>query len=310
VIEPRVVDLNGVIADLHELLRRSIGEDIELHFEPAPNLPLVKADSGKLEQVLLNLALNARDAMPQGGSLTVATRLVVLAGAERPGLPEGEFVRVAVTDTGEGMDQETSDRIFEPFFTTKERTEGTGLGLATVYGIVKQAGGGVFVESVPGKGTTFCVYIPVTTDTQPEPRSEIMSPARNGSKPGRNRTILLVEDEEAVRSLVSRILSKHGFEVIAFSGGSEALEYCRSNIAAIDLLLTDVVMPEMSGKILSDLLLISRPDLKTIYMSGYTDEIIAERGVLEEGAQLIQKPFKSAEIVARINSLLEMEGPR
>ncbi|MPZ68662.1 MAG: PAS domain S-box protein [Actinobacteria bacterium] len=307
VTEPEIVSLNEVIADLHEILSRSIGEDIELRCELDPELPSVKVDPGQLEQVLLNLAVNARDAMPSGGSLLIAT------GAESvkdhllwPGLKAGEYVRMTVTDSGEGIDPEIADRIFEPFFTTKEREEGTGLGLSTVYGIVKQTGGGVYVESAVGKGTTFTVYIPVATEVPKESFPKETEPEAIASCHGGNGTILMVEDEDGVRSLVSRILSKAGFDVVAFSGGAEAVEYCQANLDAIDLLLTDVIMPEMSGKDLSDKLTLMRPGLTTLYMSGYTDEIIVQRGVLDPSKHLIQKPFKSDEIVTRIRSLLEM----
>jgi PAS domain S-box-containing protein len=309
VIQPRVVDLNEVIRDLQELLERSIGEDIELRVEADPRLPFVKADPGRLEQVLLNLVVNARDAMPQGGSLTIATDVQTLVDGERPGLSRGAFVSMSVTDTGSGMDAEIADKVFDPFFTTKKRSEGTGLGLSTVYGIVKQAGGGVYVASSPGLGTAFSVYLPVTTD-ESQPESDARSGLRTGvPKLPSGKTVLLVEDDATVRELVSRILTRQGFGVVSFSAGSEALEYFRSNCNEIDLMLTDVVMPEMSGKVLSDKLRLIRPDLKTIFMSGYTDETIAQKGVLDDGTQLIFKPFDTAEVVQRINSMLE-SAPR
>ncbi len=305
VIEPRIVDLNEVIADFHSILRRSLGEDIELRFEADPELPFIMADPGQLQQILLNFAVNSRAAMVHGGLLVISTGVEKVNESGRPGLAEGQYVRMRVTDTGQGMDKGTADRIFEPFFTTKERGAGTGLGLASVYGIVKQARGGVYVDSALDRGTTFSVYLPVTSETGSELGSQTSALDDAAPKARGHGTILVVEDEDGVRTLVERILSKQGFDVVSFAAGADALDYCSKNVDCIDLLVTDVVMPGMSGKTLSESLQLMRPDLETLYMSGYTDEIIAERGVLAGGEHLIQKPFKSDDIVASVRSLLD-----
>jgi two-component system cell cycle sensor histidine kinase/response regulator CckA len=305
VVEPKVIDLNEVISDLKGLLRRAVGEDIALHLEPGCCLPQILADPGQIEQVLLNLSVNARDAMPRGGSLSISTDVVFLEDEQCPGLDAGSYVCLSVQDTGEGMDVETTERIFEPFFTTKERGAGTGLGLSTVYGIVQQAGGGVVVRSSPGEGARFDIYLPIVHDDVAG--TEDSAGAHQLVLSSSTGVVVVVEDEEAVRNLVTRILTKNGFEVVSFAGGAEALEHCRSEANPIDLLLTDVVMPGMSGKELSDALATIRPGVRTLYMSGYTDEIIAQRGVLAGGEHLIQKPFQAAEIVARVRSLLDEE---
>ena len=300
VVEPKVLNLNGVITGLHNLLRSSIGEDIELVFEPALGLPNVFVDHSQLEQVVLNLTVNARDAMPNGGVLSIATSVQDLGNDDRVGLASGSYVRLSVTDTGKGMDPETIDRIFEPFFTTKPRGEGTGLGLATVYGIVKQSGGEVYVDSTSGRGSSMSVYLPVTLQVA----DRGVEPSKTPAKASGSETILVVEDERGVREVVSRILIKNGYLVVALPNGAEALAFCEKNVNDVDLLLTDVVMPEMSGKALVDAVLNLRADMKTIFMSGYTDEIIAQRGVLGEGEHLIMKPFKANELVRKVRSVL------
>ena len=300
VVEPTTLDLSEVIQDLMALLRRSIGEHIELVVDVQPR-SWVMADKSQLEQVVLNLAVNARDAMPDSGVLNIGVRSTQVRDGERPGLVAGGYVCLTVTDTGEGMDPETAERVFEPFFTTKERGEGTGLGLATVYGIVKQSGGGIYVESEKGKGSSFKIYLPLTTrgsddEVSPEEPSE---PTPQGQ--GR---IVVVEDEAAVRDLVTRILVKSGYEVVALANGVEALSYCRENLGSIDLLLTDVVMPEMSGKALVDAVEAMGSEVKTIFMSGYTDEIIARRGILGASENLLKKPFKGPELIKKVRTVM------
>ena len=305
VVEPRVVDVGVVVAGLHKLLRSSIGEDIDLIVEAAPNLPFVLADEGHLEQVVLNLVVNARDAMPRGGVLSIVTSTEELAATTRPGLPPGPYVHLLVTDTGTGMEPETMDRIFEPFFTTKARGEGTGLGLATVYGLVKQANGGIYVDSASGRGASFSVYLPVTDQKAGDlPEPPAVSTGGTGAE-----TILVVEDEPGVREVVSRILTKSGYSVVALPNGAEALTFCEGNVGDVDLLLTDVVMPEMSGKALADSVLALRSDMRTIFMSGYTDEIIAQRGVLGKGEHLIMKPFRAEELVNKVRTVLGAGKP-
>jgi PAS domain S-box-containing protein len=299
IVEPRVVDLSTVVRGVQGLLQRSIREDICLEVATAHDLWLTKSDIGQLEQILMNLVVNARDAMPQGGHLLIATSNETLRQGERHGLQPGRYACMKVSDDGAGMDAATVDRIFEPFFTTKDRGKGTGLGLATVYGIVKQAGGGIYVDSDPGQGTTFSVYLPTTDEL-----SGTFGPnAFEGEDPMETGTILVVEDEVGVRNLVSRILISNGFEVVAVSSGAAALEYCSSHAVVIDLLLTDVVMPEMSGKVLAGLFDLERK-VRVLYMSGYTDEIIAKRGVLGGDEDLIEKPFTAQALVAKVRAAL------
>ncbi|MEA2432585.1 MAG: two-component system, cell cycle sensor histidine kinase and response regulator CckA [Actinomycetota bacterium] len=304
IVEPRVIDLNEVVADLYELLHRSLGEDIELVYETMDKLPNVLADPGRIDQVLLNLAVNGRDAMVEGGVLTISAGTELVAENDRANLDAGLYVRLDVSDTGGGMEAGTAERVFEPFFTTKPRGEGTGLGLATVYGIVKQAHGGVYVESEVGVGTKFSVYLPAREDDVSESPKRPKSDGLGGTE-----TILLVEDEDMVRGLVSRILMKHGYEVVAFSSGAEALEFFRENLSVIDLLLTDVVMPRMSGKSLSEKATALRADLRTLFMSGYTDELIAQKGVLDLRERLIRKPFNADQLLTEVRSMLDAHAP-
>lgn len=300
VVEPKVIDLNEVVADMHELLRRSIGEDIELVFLGDPSTPHVQADPGRIEQVLLNLAVNGRDAMPSGGTLTLATGCEVVPEGARPGLVPGRYVALTVSDTGEGMDGSIRERVFEPFFTTKSRGDGTGLGLSTVYGIVKQAGGGIYVESAPGKGTTFTILFPECSDD-----ISAVVPGYQPSSLEGSEQILLVEDEDAVRHLVTRTLEKHGYSVTSFSDGCAALDYFKKNPLQPDLLLTDVIMPNKPGKILADEITALRPDLPTVFMSGYPDEQIAQKGVLDPAQILVRKPFKTPELLETIRSSID-----
>jgi signal transduction histidine kinase len=300
---PKVFGLNEVVADMEKLLRRLIGEHIVLVTVLDPDLGAVRADPGQIEQVIMNLAVNARDAMPEGGRLTIKTSSAELDDkysdnhvAVRP----GRYVLLAVSDTGIGMDEETQERIFEPFFTTKEQHKGTGLGLATVYGIVKQSGGNIWVDSELGAGTTFQVYLPQVEgawrhlQVVPDPAVD-----RQGTE-----TILLVEDETEVRTLVARVLREHGYKVLTAPHGGEAIEMCRNGLDGIDLLMTDVVMPGMSGRELAEHLVAQNSRLKVLYMSGYTDDAIFRQGILDRGAPFVQKPFSTDTLTAKVREVL------
>ena len=299
---PVVLDLNEVVDSSKKLLGRTIGEDIRLSVRCEPELAKAKVDPGHVEQVLMNLAVNARDAMPGGGLLLIETANVHLDadfGTHELGLEPGPYVRLSVTDTGEGMSQEVVNHIFEPFFTTKERGSGTGLGLATVYGIVNQCGGGIHVYSEEGFGTTFKVYFPITDETA------IAEEELFDGLAGRGETILVAEDEEGVREITRRILTRHGFNVMTAASGREALMKLIDNSGKVDLVLTDVVMPEMSGRELA--MRVGELDKKTkvLYMSGYPAETMTDRGLIDAGAlDHLQKPFNAAELVRKVRELL------
>jgi len=301
VLRPEVLDLNALIGGLEKMLRRLLGEDVELTFVPGANLGAAKADAGQIEQVLLNLVVNARDAMPGGGRLTITTRNKDVDdeyASHHLGMTPGAYVTISVIDTGVGMDEATQRRIFEPFFTTKAAGKGTGLGLATVYGIVKQSGGHIWVSSEVGHGTKFEIFLPLESAAfGVEKRTVSLKPARG------TETVLLVEDEEAVRRLTQRILVAAGYKVLPAANGAEALQACASE-ARIDLLVTDVVMPGMNGRDLWARLKNLRPALKVLYMSGYTDEVIADRGALEPGAPLVGKPFSSDVLLRHVRLAL------
>ena len=304
VLELRVLDLNSVVADVERMLRRVIGEDIELVTILAPGLRCVKADPSQLEQVILNLAVNSRDAMPQGGKLTIETSNVELAEASRHRhgeLSPGAYVVLAVSDTGCGMTEETQAHIFEPFFTTKEQGKGTGLGLAMVYGIVKQCGGSVWVYSEEGRGTTFKVYLPVVSEqvVAPEPGESRPIP-RRGSE-----TILLVEDEEPVRTLVRNVLEANGYVVVEARHGEDARAVAEMHQGPIQLLVTDVVMPEMSGPELAEHLATFHREMKVLYMSGYTQDAIQRHGLLSPGAAYLPKPFTPEALVRKVREVLD-----
>ncbi len=272
---------------------------------PDPGLGRVKADPGQLEQVILNLAVNARDAMPYGGALRLETTNTTLAEA-KAGLEPGRYVLLAVSDTGVGMDAETQAHLFEPFFTTKEAGKGTGLGLATAYGIVKQSGGAIMVTSEPGQGATFKIYLPVVD----EPARPVPAEPAPAEPAGGSETILLVEDEAMVRNLSARVLSGAGYNVLKVSSGPEALRLCQEYPDRIDLLLTDVVMPGMSGGQLAEKLTALRPDLKVLYMSGYTDSDIVQHGVLRPGTLLLNKPFTPQALAHKVREALDRRaGP-
>jgi PAS domain S-box-containing protein len=303
VLAPRVLDLNAVVANIEKMLKRLIGEDIDLVTVLGESLWPVKVDPGQLEQVLLNLAVNARDAMPNGGTLTIETMNVRMdstsAQAHFP-LSPGPYVLLAFSDTGIGMDAETQARIFEPFFTTKEKGKGTGLGLAMVYGIVKQSGGYIWVYSEVGKGTTFKIYLP-----RSEERVDESGPGQIGVEAQQGtETILLVEDEEAVRALVRNVFREKGYRVLEASRGREALELSELYSGQIDLLVTDVVMPQMSGRELARRLVHSRPQIKVLYISGYADDAVWYESGLDSGGAFLQKPFSPEALARKVREVL------
>jgi PAS domain S-box-containing protein len=300
IVEQIVIDPNEVVTGIFSILSRALGEDIALDFDKLEGIPRVFVDPGRLEQVLLNLAVNARDAMPAGGLLHIATDKLSLAAGDIPSLAAGDYAVISVRDSGSGMDVATMERIFEPFFTTKPRGEGTGMGLSSAYGIIEQAGGSLRVESELGVGTTFSIYLPCSDVPYVAPVADELPGTVRGEE-----TILLVEDEDAVRDIVSRILTAQGYQVIPCSSGSDALEYFRENPSAVDLLLTDVVMPKMSGKELSDKATAIDRGLKTLFMSGYTDALIAQRGVLASDEELLAKPFNPDELLISVRSMLD-----
>jgi PAS domain S-box-containing protein len=304
IIQPRVLDLRAVIADLEKMLCRVIGEDIEFLTVPAEGLWKIKMDPGQVEQVILNLAVNARDSMPAGGRLTIETANVHLDDLyvrKHQAVLRGAYVMLAVSDTGSGIPKEIQPRIFDPFFTTKELGKGTGLGLSTVYGIVKQNLGYIWVYSEAGAGTTFKIYIPRADDSLEAP-----SPAeQEAEEPGRGRgTLLVAEDDEMVRDLIRTILSGSGYTVLEARDGIEAMEIAQRYEGRIHMLLTDVVMPRMGGRELAARFAALRAGARVIFLSGYTDDAIVRHGVLEAGVEFLQKPFRAADLVQRINSLL------
>jgi signal transduction histidine kinase/CheY-like chemotaxis protein len=302
-LQVEVLDINAVVSNLEKMLRRLIGEDIELKTRFAEQLSRVKVDPGQIEQVILNLAVNARDAMPQGGKLTLETANVELDehyAQNRVGVVPGQYVQLSVTDTGCGMDAATRERLFEPFFTTKDKGRGTGLGLSTVYGIVKQSGGNIWVYSEPGQGTTFKIYLPCTTDAQ----TARAATQADASIKGRAEKILVIEDEPSLRKLCATILKRANYQVTAAANGGEALLLVEESKLRPDLVITDVVMPGMSGKVLVDRLKKLLPDLKVLYMSGYTDNAIVHHGVLDSGTPFIQKPFDKGDLERKTRELL------
>jgi len=302
ILEPQVINLNRVISGIENMLRRLLGEDVEILVNLDPGVGNTLADPGQVEQVVMNLAVNARDAMPEGGRLTVETANACLDEeyadlhmAIRP----GEYVRLSVTDSGCGMDAATREHIFEPFFTTKEKGKGTGLGLSIVYGIVKQSGGYIWVYSEPGRGTTFKIYLP-RVDT-----AEAVAPHPPLRAATGQETVLVVEDELAVRRIAERILLRAGYHVITATGGEEALLMCEKLGDRIDLLLTDVVMPRMNGGELAGRLARVCPGLRTLFMSGYADHAIVNNQVLLPGTHFIGKPFSAAELTAKVREALD-----
>ncbi|EQB63218.1 MAG: PAS sensor protein [candidate division Zixibacteria bacterium RBG-1] len=303
-LQPRVLDLNEVVSDMDKMLRRMIGEDIELVTVLAKNLGKVKADPGQVSQVILNLVVNARDAMPSGGKLTIETANVEIYQKNQhlhSGREAGSYVTLIVNDIGSGIEPETLPQIFEPFFTTKEKGQGTGLGLATVYGIVKQSGGHISVSSLPKQGSTFKVYLPKVEETV-EPKARTSEKVK---QKGALETILLVEDESDVRELIGDLLRENGFTVLEAGHSGEALEICQKFEKPIQLLLTDVVMPQMSGPELAKLLSQMRPEMKVLFMSGYTDTAVVNQGWLAPGTAFLQKPFTQEILVNKIREVLD-----
>jgi PAS domain S-box-containing protein len=305
VLQPLVLDLNVVIADLNKMLRRLINEDIELVTIPGPELGRVMADPSQIEQVIMNLAVNARDAMPKGGKLVIETANEHVSdeyARKRPGMRPGEFVTLSVSDNGCGMDKETLARIFEPFFTTKEKDKGTGLGLCTIYGIVKQSEGYFGVQSEPGRGTTFKIYLPRTHQNV----SDILKTGIGESKPARGaETVLLVEDEDNLRKLAWRVLERNGYRVHEADSGAAALKTWQEHQAGIDLLLTDMVMPGgLSGRQLAERLKSEKPNLKVIYSSGHNDEMIGITFPLPRDFSFLRKPYNPSKLLQTVRNSL------
>lgn len=303
VLEPAVIRLDVVVASMENMLRRLIGEDVKLVVTAHAGLGKVRADPGQIEQVLMNLAVNARDAMPDGGWLRIEVAGADLdeASSKEPGHPEpGPYVMLAVTDTGVGMNAETLSHLFEPFFTTKGPGKGTGLGLATVYGIVKQSGGTIWASSAPGAGTTFRIYLPRVEDDAAE-----AEPARVTDAPGGDETILVVEDEAAVRKLAVSVLASRGYTILEAGSPADGLELAARHPGRIDLLLTDVIMPGMSGREIAERLVTRLPRLKVLFMSGYVDDAIASHGVLKPGVHLLRKPFTPNALVRDVRKVLD-----
>jgi PAS domain S-box-containing protein len=304
VLEPVVLNLNVLVADMEKMLPRLIGEDIDLNLILDPALGQVKADPGQLEQVVMNLTVNARDAMPDGGKLTIETVNAEIDAAfarEHPGSVPGKYITLVVKDTGTGMDPETQSQIFEPFYTTKGRDKGTGLGLATVYGVVKQSNGYITVDSAKGKGASFAIYLPRF-------EQQVIAPAKSSPEPldvRGSETILLVEDAEPLRKLAELFLKENGYRVVVAADGAEAQDMAAQISGPIDLLLTDVVMPGINGRVLAERLAPMHPSMKVLYMSGYTDSFIAGHGVLEPGTHLLRKPFTEKVLVRKVRDLLD-----
>jgi two-component system, cell cycle sensor histidine kinase and response regulator CckA len=310
VLEPRVLNLNTIVTDTQKMLRRLIGEDVEIQTKLEGDLGRVKADPGQIDQILINLAVNARDAMPTGGKLTIETSNVELDedyAAHHPPATPGRYVLLAMADTGMGMNREIKARIFEPFFTTKELGKGTGLGLSTVYGIVKQSGGYIWVYSEPGQGSVFKIYLPrVDQPVEPILPAEPAAESLRGTE-----TILVVEDEDTLRTLIRTVLEQSGYTVMEAKSGADALKAVQEHDATIQLLLTDVIMPGMSGPAVAEQLVHAHPKTRVLYMSGYADSYANDRGLLAKGAVLIQKPFTREALLRKVREVLgrSAEGP-
>ncbi|HYM79186.1 MAG TPA: PAS domain S-box protein [Candidatus Dormibacteraeota bacterium] len=303
VLQPKLLDLNETVADVQKMLSRVIGEDIELIAKLHPSLMTVKADPGQVEQVLMNLAVNARDAMPQGGKLAMETSNIEISaeGGRDLDLAPGRYAMLKVTDTGHGMDATTLSHVFEPFFTTKTVGKGTGLGLATVYGIVKQSGGSIQVESEAGRGTSFRIYLPATEGSgRTQTEQAAVQKVAGGSE-----TILIAEDEPDLRELTRIFLEGYGYKVLEAASADQAIQTAEKSADPIHLLLTDVIMPGMSGRQLAERILSKRPQTKIVYMTGYTDDMVVQHKVLEPGVQLLQKPFSKAELALKVRSTLD-----
>jgi CheY-like chemotaxis protein len=306
ILQPRVLEIDKVVTSMATLIRRLIGEDVRLEIQLKSNDACVHADRGQLEQVVMNLAVNARDAMPQGGRLIIETHVVDLDDdfvRANAGSRAGRYVELLVRDTGIGMSSEILSHVFEPFFTTKEVGRGTGLGLATVYGIVKQSGGYIRVQSEENVGTRFEILLPFVEAT-PEVET---APQAAPSMAAHGETVLVAEDERAVRALASRILRKRGYQVLEASDGAEALEVARQHEGEINLLLTDIVMPVMGGRELAEQLLTLRPTAKVLFMSGYMDDALLQRGVEQGVGRLLEKPFTPDDLAVKVREVLESD---
>ena len=306
VVQPRVLSLNDLITDLQQLLVRTLGEHVELATKLADDLSLVLADRGQLEQVLVNLAVNARDAMPAGGMLTLETtnsRVDETYATDRANLTPGRYVSLKVSDTGTGIPKDVIERVFEPFFTTKPKGEGSGLGLATVYGIIAQAGGTVRIYSEPEMGTTLTVLLPIT-----DRPGEAAPPATPESESGGGEVVLIVEDEAAMREVTRRMLERSGYRVLAVATGQEAVDIVTSQPASVDVLLTDVIMPKMLGKEVADRIRAASPGIRVVFMSGYTQGLLSAQGVLESGVNLIEKPFSKTALLGKVRDVLAAPG--
>jgi hypothetical protein len=289
-----------VVLSVEQLLVRTLGEHVELITDLAAGLPLVLADPGQIEQVLVNLAVNARDAMPSGGKLVINTASTGIDDTASQGrMPPGQYVALKVSDTGTGIPKDVLDRVFEPFFTTKRKGEGTGLGLATVYGIITQAGGHVRIYSEPGLGTSLTALLPVT-----EQATDLASPPPAQPRRGHGQTVLVVEDEPVMRELTQRILARGGYHVVAAANGDEALDILANRLDHIDVLLTDAIMPRMQGRELADRVRILRPAARVVFMSGYTEGLLGAQGILEPGVHLIEKPFSENTILGKLDEVL------
>jgi PAS domain S-box-containing protein len=305
VVRPELLFLNNVITEMEQLLKQTIGEHVELATSLSPGLSGIMADPGQIEQVLVNLAVNARDAMPSGGRLEIDTENLWIDAeyaARRPGIEVGPHVRLRVSDTGTGMEHDVAARAFEPFFSQKAKGEGSGLGLATVYGIVTQAGGDAELTSEPGTGTTFSAVFPIAHESA----SRVEEPA-DAPSVGRGETVLIVEDEEAIREVTRRILTRNGYTVLTAEGGAEALALASEHAGDIHLLVTDVVMPQMLGKEVAERVLTLRPDIRVLFMSGYARPVLASKGTLDPGVTLLEKPFTEAALLAKAREVLEEE---
>jgi len=304
ILRPQILNLNALVANFETMIGRLIGEDIQVRTNLAPDLASVKADPGQLEQVVLNLAVNSRDAMPEGGMFAMTTENTYVdfeAARELPGMQPGRYVTLVVSDSGIGMNEETKNRLFEPFYSTKDQGKGTGLGLATVYGIVGQSGGRVYVESEIGVGTEFTIYLPRQDDAG-EPA---MTPASTSDSAVGDETILLVEDDNTVREVVREMLDNLGYRILEAASPTEAMRIAQSHNHTIDLLLTDIVMPLMSGASLARQMCELKPGLRVLYMTGYTDETIGRYGVIESGFNLLQKPFSSKDLALKVRASID-----
>ncbi|HEX5692206.1 MAG TPA: ATP-binding protein, partial [Roseiflexaceae bacterium] len=304
IIEPQLLNLNDMIANVDKLLRRLIGAHIELELQLAPTIGMIKADPGQIEQVLVNLAINARDAMPNGGTLTISTNPTTFDHdvAQQLGLSSGSYIALSISDTGLGMDSETQRSIFEPFFTTKGPDKGTGLGLATCYGIVTQHGGSIWASSEPRQGTTFYIYLP-----QVQGAAATIAPLEDSVQlPRGTETILLAEDNGSVRQLVARTLREQGYRVIEATNGAAALELARmQQDTTIDLLVTDLIMPQMNGKVLFEHIHTARPHIKALFVSGYADEPILRHGRHDAKVAFLHKPFSPASLARKVREVLD-----